>query len=349
MKRLDDRHKRSGPSTSLTVSRISGRCTSSNNAGQRKWTFVRTRPGSGLLARKSSTSARYLRREGRTQDDEGRDIAVTCEGRPLLLVERVRHHWESIIDGRGNGVNYCRCLMAYSVEPSATGLPAGAALGVLSAHHDERGWLVEIDRHSSHTGAPRPVQWNVMVSSANSLRGMHVHLQHTDWVTVVETARQPSASLICATGATATVAEGCWWSCVVNGARCSSIPPGVLHGFFTADHSVLLNGLSLEYDPSDDVAVRYNDVALGIDWGIDAPILSDRDRNAPDLETMFRGLAERGADCQAYRCERGHWPHRLRPMGREHLARDLVRMDIAVRVAEPDAARAGTMRSRWRP
>jgi dTDP-4-dehydrorhamnose 3,5-epimerase len=35
------------------------------------------------------------------------------------------------------------------------------------------------------------------------------------------------------------------------------------------------------YSPSDEIAIRWNDPAIGIDWGIDVPSLSARDANAP--------------------------------------------------------------------
>ena len=42
------------------------------------------------------------------------------------------------------------------------------------------------------------------------------------------------------------------------------------------------------YSPSDERAVRWNDPALGIAWGVDAPILSARDVAAPLLAEMAR-------------------------------------------------------------
>jgi len=37
------------------------------------------------------------------------------------------------------------------------------------------------------------------------------------------------------------------------------------------------------YSPADEITVRWNDPAIGIDWGIDAPSLSPRDAAAPLL------------------------------------------------------------------
>jgi dTDP-4-dehydrorhamnose 3,5-epimerase len=73
-----------------------------------------------------------------------------------------------------------------------------------------------------------------------------------------------------------------------------TIPPGVLHGIFTPESSLILNGLSHEFDPCDDLAVRYDDPALALDWRVVDPVLSPRDRAAPMLAEFFAGLRADG-------------------------------------------------------
>ncbi len=38
------------------------------------------------------------------------------------------------------------------------------------------------------------------------------------------------------------------------------------------------------YDPNDELRIAWNDPAIGIRWPIENPILSDKDRQAPNLE-----------------------------------------------------------------
>jgi dTDP-4-dehydrorhamnose 3,5-epimerase len=62
------------------------------------------------------------------------------------------------------------------------------------------------------------------------------------------------------------------------------LPRGFAHGFAvlseTADFFYKCdNG----YSPADEVAIRWNDPAIGIDWGISSPSLSPRDAMAPSL------------------------------------------------------------------
>ncbi len=65
------------------------------------------------------------------------------------------------------------------------------------------------------------------------------------------------------------------------------IPAGFLHGFVTREpDSELLYKCSDVYAPDCDGAVRFDDPAIGIDWGIDpaTAILSAKDRAAPGLQ-----------------------------------------------------------------
>jgi dTDP-4-dehydrorhamnose 3,5-epimerase len=65
------------------------------------------------------------------------------------------------------------------------------------------------------------------------------------------------------------------------------IPRGLAHGFVvlseTADFFYKCDEL---YSPKDEIVVRWNDPAIGIRWGVDAPSLSERDAAAPLLSEI---------------------------------------------------------------
>src|SRR5215468_3850666 len=67
------------------------------------------------------------------------------------------------------------------------------------------------------------------------------------------------------------------------------VPRGFAHGFVvlseTADFFYKCDEL---YSPSDEIAIRHNDPAIGIDWGIETPNLSARDAQAPLLAEVSR-------------------------------------------------------------
>jgi len=65
------------------------------------------------------------------------------------------------------------------------------------------------------------------------------------------------------------------------------IPPGFAHGYLTLEANTLISyKVSDYYAPTCDRGIRWNDPALGIDWGVDEEraILSDRDRLHPLLK-----------------------------------------------------------------
>jgi dTDP-4-dehydrorhamnose 3,5-epimerase len=70
------------------------------------------------------------------------------------------------------------------------------------------------------------------------------------------------------------------------------VPAGFLHGFSTrAPETEIIYKCTDHYDAAADGAVRFDDPAIGVDWGLSGPaILSDKDRAAPllrDLATPF--------------------------------------------------------------
>jgi len=62
------------------------------------------------------------------------------------------------------------------------------------------------------------------------------------------------------------------------------IPPGFAHGFcVTSETALFTYKCSAYYAPGNEHTIRYDDSDIAISWPIDAPLLSDKDRNAPGL------------------------------------------------------------------
>ena len=65
------------------------------------------------------------------------------------------------------------------------------------------------------------------------------------------------------------------------------IPPGLAHGFIVqSDIADFFYKCDEFYSPASEHILRWNDPALGIDWGCDAPILSERDRAGLSLAEL---------------------------------------------------------------
>lgn len=73
------------------------------------------------------------------------------------------------------------------------------------------------------------------------------------------------------------------------------IPRGCLHGFVTlTDQVEFLYKADNFYDPAADGHIRWNDPDIGVEWGIQEPILSDKDAEAPflkdsDIDFVYQG------------------------------------------------------------
>jgi len=65
------------------------------------------------------------------------------------------------------------------------------------------------------------------------------------------------------------------------------IPPGFAHGFCVlSERADVEYKCTVQYDPADEIAIRWNDPAIGVTWPGANPILSARDRDAPTLAEM---------------------------------------------------------------
>jgi dTDP-4-dehydrorhamnose 3,5-epimerase len=75
------------------------------------------------------------------------------------------------------------------------------------------------------------------------------------------------------------------------------IPEGFLHGFVTREPDTeIVYKCSDFYEPSADGAVRFDDPAIGIDWGLTGdPVLSAKDAAAPTLAALGTPFIWEGA------------------------------------------------------
>ena len=71
------------------------------------------------------------------------------------------------------------------------------------------------------------------------------------------------------------------------------IPRGFGHGFVTLTDDVeFLYKADNYYAPEADGGIRWNDPDIGVDWGVENPVLSEKDSRAPFLKDAVTGFEE---------------------------------------------------------
>lgn len=160
-------------------------------------------------------------------------------------------------------------------------------------HRDHRGFFLESYnlRVYSRAGIQAQfVQDNLSRSTQGILRGLHAQLKNPQGklVRVLEGEIFDVAVDIRVGSPT----FGQWVGVLLTASSFQQlyIPPGFAHGFCVrTPHAQVAYKVTTYYDPTDELAIAWNDPDLGIDWGCVDPTVSARDSAAPTLrEAMDR-------------------------------------------------------------
>jgi dTDP-4-dehydrorhamnose 3,5-epimerase len=166
----------------------------------------------------------------------------------------------------------------------AEALADGVHLHPLTTHPDDRGALTEVFRNA---WAPDidVVQWNFVRSAPNVLRGVHLHLVHTDYLVVL--AGEALVGLRDLRRGART--HGCSASVAMTGDAMTALvtPPSVAHGFHFHTTRLHTYAVTHHWDPEDELGCHWSDPALGIAWDVREPMLSERDASPPALAAQY--------------------------------------------------------------
>jgi dTDP-4-dehydrorhamnose 3,5-epimerase len=176
------------------------------------------------------------------------------------------------------------------MDAVATGI-AGSWLLNPIRHHDDRGWFQEWFRHTAILDACgldfTPAQANISHSRRGTVRGIHYSVTpggQAKLVTVLAGAVDDYVVDI----RPASPTFGRWIRRRLTPVDGSAmlISGNLGHAFHALDEGTVVAYLvSSEYDPTTEFTVSPLCRRMGIDWPIgDGIIMSDRDRNAPDLD-----------------------------------------------------------------
>ena len=158
-------------------------------------------------------------------------------------------------------------------------------------HRDSRGFFLETYHAAKYRdgGIALPfVQDNHSRSARGTLRGLHLQCrQHPQGKLVRVLAGEVFDVAVDVRRGSPTF--GRWVGATLSGDnfRQLYVPPGFAHGFCVtgemADVEYKCTGF---YDKADEVAIAWNDPAIGIAWPIATPTLSAKDQAAPPLSAL---------------------------------------------------------------
>jgi len=166
----------------------------------------------------------------------------------------------------------------------------GAFIIDLEKREDERGFFARTwcrNEFESHGIYRLPVQSNLSYNKkAGTMRGMHYQASPF----------QESKLLRCVSGSvydaiidlrkdSPTFMQ--WFGIELNEENGTAlfIPEDFAHGFMTLkDNSEIMYQVSAFYTPGSERIIRYNDPSFNIQWPMEATIISEKDKNAPDYK-----------------------------------------------------------------
>ncbi len=160
----------------------------------------------------------------------------------------------------------------------------GAYIVEPDVHADDRGMFVETYRRSWFPGQREMVQGNRGDRAKGTIVGLHYHLHQSDyWYVPFGALRVVLHDL-----REGSPTDGSTWTIDLGAQPDGShrhtgiyIPPGLAHGFAALTDCTITYLVDGYYNPADELGVAWDDPAIGADWGVESPILSDRDAANP--------------------------------------------------------------------
>ena len=181
------------------------------------------------------------------------------------------------------------------MKVSDTSLP-GVRLIEPRVFRDRRGFFLEsfnADRFAEHDLPVLFRQDNHSHSVKGVLRGLHYQLRHPQGKLVSVLQGQVFDVAVDIRRGSPTF--GRWFGTVLSAdtPRSIWIPPGFAHGFCTlSDTADFVYKCTEVYAADDDRGVLWSDAAIGIEWPLTAPTISDKDRTLPPLSLDRTDLPE---------------------------------------------------------
>lgn len=157
---------------------------------------------------------------------------------------------------------------------------------------DDRGWFYEFFNEQTFRNAGIPekfVQENTSFSKKGVVRGLHFqYAPHAQGKLVTVHAGKALDVVVDLRKGSETF--GRTYSCLLDSGRRNMlmVPEGFAHGFVALEETIFFYKCTNFYNKAAEGGIRWNDPQLNIQWGVDNPIISDKDAVLPTLEELMR-------------------------------------------------------------
>jgi dTDP-4-dehydrorhamnose 3,5-epimerase len=161
-------------------------------------------------------------------------------------------------------------------------------------YRDPRGFFLETyhQRKYAENGIAGPlVQDNHSFSRRGALRGLHAQKQRPQGKLVRAVEGEMFDVAVDIRRGSPTFAR--WYGAVLSGENFCQlwIPPGFAHGFCVLSETVHVEYKCTDfYDAADELAVAWDDPAIGVAWPLRDPVLSAKDQKARRLADQMDRL-----------------------------------------------------------
>jgi dTDP-4-dehydrorhamnose 3,5-epimerase len=180
------------------------------------------------------------------------------------------------------------------VSKLVNGTPlAGSTFKLLDEHRDPRGSFTEVFQKSWNT-CIEPVQWSVVESEARVFRGLHLHLRHDEYFSLMK--GHCYVGLKDIRPDSSTYMDWSLYEFFEDSKAILTFETGILHGWYFTMPSIHLQAVSesyLDYGQDDNWGCLWNDPDLGIEWPFSDALLSERAQNFDRLEVLMQKLTDK--------------------------------------------------------
>lgn len=159
---------------------------------------------------------------------------------------------------------------------------------------DARGFFMEIYHRKRYgkQGIDRPfVQDNLSYSVKGTVRGLHCQIRHPQAKLVYVIAGEIFDVAVDIRKGSPTFGQWTGTYLSDQNKRQLFIPEGFAHGFCAiSDAALFAYKCSDYYSPDDELGILWSDPDIAIDWPVEEPIISEKDKHLPLLSDLSHDL-----------------------------------------------------------